>query len=100
MQDDCRIDVESTHIEYMEKKIDELAKHSIDWRFFFVALVPVAVTVGGSLISIAIQVNTMSERVNNLNLTIQTYSTTNRRDLDMIHQRLDHLENRGKNATE
>ena len=91
--------MEGLNLEKIERQIEELAKHSIDWRFLFAVLVPVSVTVGGSLISIAIQVNTMSERLSSLNQAMQTANTSNRHELDMVYKRLEQLE-RPKNAKE
>ena len=97
---DCRVDVDGVHLEYLQNQVTELAKHSIDWRFMVMAIVPISITIGGSLISIAIQVNTTGERINNLNSNLVQTNTNNRRELDLIYQRLDYLERKGVNVKE
>lgn len=84
--------MDNEHIQKIETEISELRKHSIDWRFITTAFVPVFLVVGGSLISIAIQVNMMSERLNSLNSLVANFNTINARELDKLSTRLDRLE--------
>ena len=100
MKDECRIDVDEVHLENLQAQVKDLAKQSIDWRFLVSVLIPVSLTIGGSLISIAIQVNTMSERMNSLNQSLNVATNTNRRELDMIYSRLCEIEKKGINVKE
>ena len=100
MENSCEIQVENLRLERLERQIDELAKHSVDWRFVIATLVPVCLAMGGGLINLAISVNTLGERINSMNQSMQVSNSYTKESFDIIYKRLDNLERRGKNVTE
>jgi hypothetical protein len=80
------------HIDRIEQQITELSKHSIDWRFLTATFIPVGVIVCGSLINMAIQVSTITEKLNALSSNLNSNLAVQGRELEKLANRIDKLE--------